>query len=166
MSLHLLAPDDSNTCCDCQPTVCDPCSLCPSGATVELALSGLSACCSENQQQLLGLGSLNGTHTLAQIGPSEYTLTLSGILTLQNFTDLDCILPMTSIPNIDAVILFFCSDDIAELVIESGNDGTVLFFGEVNAPATKGDPFVFPGQPSCDDLQPLTFGGSATVTPS
>lgn len=165
MSLHLLAPDDSATCCDCQPAVCDACSLCPSSATVELVLSGLTACCSTFNQRLMGLGSLNGTHTLSENGPGDYSLALLDILTLQNYADVSCTLPSTTVPNIDAVLLFLCQDDFAELLIETGDGSAVLFYAAADAPATKGDPFVFGGQPSCDPLQPYTFGGSATVTP-
>lgn len=165
MSLHLLAPDDATTCCACQPAVCASCSLCPSGATVELTLSGLSACCSTFNQQLLGLGSLNTSHTLNQNTPGEYSLVLPGILTLQNFADVNCTLPSTTVPNIAAVIFFFCFDDFAELIIETGSGSEVLFYAATTAPATQGDPFVFTGQTSCDALQPYTFGGSAMVTP-
>lgn len=133
---------------------------------MELVLSGLTACCSTFNQQLLGLGSLNGTHTLNQNGPGDYSLALLGILTLQNFSDVNCTLPSTTVPNIDAVIFFSCLDDFAELLIETGNGSAVLFYATVEAPTTPGDPFIFTGQPSCDALQPYTFGGSATVTPN
>lgn len=165
MSLHLLAPDNTDTCCGCGPSVCAPCALCPTGPSVALVLSGLSACCTGSNQRLLGLGSLNGTHTLTEIAPGSYFRLLSGILTRQNYLSPGCTVPGSSTTGLDAAIEFICFDDFAELQILTSPGGTVLFYDAIDAPATQGDPFAFSGIPSCTALQPFTFGGTATVTP-
>ncbi|MEM1057913.1 MAG: hypothetical protein AAGK14_01585 [Verrucomicrobiota bacterium] len=165
MSLHLLSPDTGGTCCECRSEVCDPCSLCPTGPTVNLALAGLTACCNSSNQLLLGLESLNTSHVLAQVGPGEYELELADALTLQSYLLPSCQLPGSSLGGIDVTIAFLCLDDFAELIIRISNGGDVLFFDSIETPATEGDPFVFNGSPSCTAFQPFTFGGTAILTP-
>jgi len=167
MSLHLLTPDDSGTCCDCQPTVCAACDLCPAGESVELVLSGLAACCNASNQKLDGLDALNGTHTLARIGEGDYFLALAEVLEQNSYGLPDCAEPPGStLGGIDVNLEFICFDDFAELTIRIAAGGAVLFYDAIDAPATAGEPFVFTGVPSCTALQPFTFGGTATVTPA
>lgn len=150
-------------CCECRPNVCDPCDACPTAVTVELTVSGLTACCTASNSRLTGLGSINGTHTLTREESGEYSLELLSAVSLQWFSEADCTTLFSTDESQSVTIRFSCSTEGAVLDIFITDTGERLFYSEITPPGA-GELFVFEGAAACSAFQPYTFGGGATVT--
>lgn len=152
----------SGQCCACRPQVCDPCDACPTAETVEVTISGIEACCTPEGMRLIGLGWVNGTHTLTRQLSGEYLLTISGAVQFETYEDLECSTLLATGDAYDVAIVFSCNAVTAALDIRMVASGVKLFFSEITPPA-PGELFVFSGEAACSGFVPYTFGGTATI---
>ncbi len=149
-------------CCECRPSVCDPCSACPTADSIELTVSGIAACCSVSNTRITGLEAVNGMHTLTRQVSGDYTLVLPGAVSIQSFAAGNCTTLFSTAGPYDVTIAFSCDDESAVLDIRLTASSVRLLYQSITPP-DSGGVFAFAGGAACAAFTPYTYGGMATI---